>query len=75
MLIVFDDPFLTDAQVSDLTGVSKDKLAKLRVTGEGARYVKIGRAIRYRRSAVEAWLSQLERRSTSDGGSSADRAA
>lgn len=38
----------------------------MRVSGKGPPYLKIGRLVRYRLSAVEEWYSQQGRRSTSD---------
>jgi hypothetical protein len=65
---LLDDPLLPPEVVAELTGLTENYLAKRRMAGDGAPYVKIGKTIRYRRSAVEAWLSQLERRSTTDVG-------
>ena len=42
-------------------------LAKRRITGNGPRFLKVGRRILYRRSAVNAWLAECERNSTAEG--------
>lgn len=47
---------------------SASTLAKLRLKGGGPRFCKIGRAVRYRRSDLDAWLNSTGRRSTSDVG-------
>jgi len=58
---------LTPIQVAELTGLAVGTLAKLRLRGEGSRYLKLGASVRYREDDVEAWLAALpRRRSTSD---------
>lgn len=39
-------------------GVSASFLNKLRCTGGGPKYAKIGRAVRYDRSDIAAWLEE-----------------
>lgn len=72
---LLDDPLWPPALVAEATGLARSRLAKLRMTGDGPRYVKIGKAIFYRRSAVESWLRQLERNSTSDDATAAQQTA
>ena len=58
---------LTDRDVAAVTGLARSTLAKLRLRGDGPRFVKIGAAVRYREDDVQAWLAaQPRRRSTSD---------
>jgi predicted DNA-binding transcriptional regulator AlpA len=40
-----------------LLGLAEQTLRKLRSTGGGPPFVKLGRAVRYRPSDLEAWLS------------------
>lgn len=54
--------------VAQFTGLSVSYLAKLRVTGGGPRYRKIGRAVLYSTADVVAWLDANARASTSDRG-------
>ena len=54
--------------VAEFTGLSASYLAKLRVTGFGPPFKKIGRSVLYRKSDVEAWLQDHSRTSTSDTG-------
>jgi predicted DNA-binding transcriptional regulator AlpA len=61
--ILFDQ-----GQVAQRLGVSIRSLERWRMTGDGPRYIKMGRQIRYRAEDVEAWIATMERRSTSDGG-------
>lgn len=65
---------LTPAQVAELTGLAVGTLAKLRLRGEGAPFIKLGSAVRYHEDDVQAWLAaQPRRRSTSDVASSRAR--
>jgi excisionase family DNA binding protein len=45
---------------------SESTLAKKRLNGDGPSFVRIGRAIRYRRSDLDAWMSASIRTSTSE---------
>jgi excisionase family DNA binding protein len=45
---------------------SESTLAKKRLNGNGPPFVRIGRAIRYRRSDLDSWMSSSIRRSTSE---------
>lgn len=47
--------------------LSESTLTKMRLTGDGPPFVKVGpRAVAYRRSDLDAWLEARVRRSTSD---------
>ena len=48
--------------------LSTQRLAKMRLTGGGPPYAKIGRSILYRRTDLESWLASHSRHSTSDTG-------
>ena len=63
------DPILSPDEAVEYLGrrLSKQTLARRRVDGTGCPYLKIGSRIGYRRSALEAWLRDCERRSSSDG--------
>jgi hypothetical protein len=50
------------------TGLSVQRLAKMRLDGTGPAYVKAGRSIRYLPEDLDAWLQANRRRSTSDIG-------
>lgn len=66
------EPALTISPVdaAALLGISPETLRGWRLTGRGPRYVKLGGGktsrIRYRRSAIEAFLDDHTRSSTSD---------
>ena len=49
-------------------GISVSTLAKLRLTGKGPRYVKLGRRVLYDVRDLEAWAASRKRNSTSQGG-------
>jgi len=53
---------------ADFLGVSPRTLEGFRVRGGGPHFVKIGGAVRYRLTSLEAYLQEQERASTSDPG-------
>ena len=57
---------------SCLAALSVRTFEALRLRGGGPPYVKLGRAVRYRRDDVLAWAAGKLRRSTSDTGEAAD---
>jgi predicted DNA-binding transcriptional regulator AlpA len=46
-------------------GLAASTLEKLRVSGGGPRYVKLGRAVRYRLADLEDYLAERVRENTS----------
>jgi len=62
------DPLLTPRDASAFLGLSRSWLAKLRLTGDGPPFIKLGRQVRYRLGDLEAWLNGQVRSSTSDSG-------
>jgi excisionase family DNA binding protein len=55
-----DDVLLTEAEVADLLRVSPRTVRRWRNEGTGPPALRVGRRIRYRRSAVEAWLDRRD---------------
>ena len=51
---------------ADYCGSSESTFEKLRLTGGGPIYSKIGRRVVYRVEDLDAWLAASRRRSTSD---------
>jgi predicted DNA-binding transcriptional regulator AlpA len=51
-------------QTVTLTGLSRSSLAKKRCDGSGPAFFKIGRAVKYAASDVEAWILSRRRTST-----------
>jgi predicted DNA-binding transcriptional regulator AlpA len=56
-------------QAAQFTKLSISTLNKLRLTGDGPRYMKLGRRVVYARTALVDWMHRRERASTSDPGS------
>ena len=60
------EALLTVADVARLLRVSLSWLAKSRLTGEGPRFVKIGRSVRYPESFLREYIRMRTRSSTSE---------
>jgi predicted DNA-binding transcriptional regulator AlpA len=60
------DPLLHPKNAAKVLGVSESWLAKSRVTGDGPRFVKVGRAVRYPLSAIRDYIKSRTRGSTSE---------
>ena len=61
-----DDPLLTTSQAAEDLNCSGSFLAKERMRGTGPEFIRIGRAIRYSRSALDAYKAANTRVSTSE---------
>lgn len=59
-------PLKNAHEAAGYLGLSVSTLAKLRLTGEGPRYVRLGRRVLYDPSDLDAWISARKRTSTSD---------
>jgi excisionase family DNA binding protein len=57
---------LTPKEAAKLLKVSVSWLAKARMRGDGAPYIKVGRSIRYAESALIQWMKSRQRLSTSE---------
>jgi predicted DNA-binding transcriptional regulator AlpA len=53
-------------EAARLVGLSESTLAKLRLTGNGPIYCKLGRRVVYRPADLEEWLQSRTTRDTSD---------
>jgi hypothetical protein len=62
--------WLSPKQAEAYTGISSRSLERLRLTGGGPVYSKVGRLIRYNSVDLEDWMRRDRRNSTSDSGSS-----
>jgi excisionase family DNA binding protein len=60
------DSYLTTEEAAAYLKVAANSLAKRRVTGNTPRYFRWGRAIRYRREDLDAWMAERSARSTSE---------
>ncbi len=60
------EKYFSTRQAEERYKLSASFLAKLRVSGGGPPFLKIGRRVLYTRDAFEDWLDQHQRGSTSD---------
>jgi predicted DNA-binding transcriptional regulator AlpA len=65
-MIGSDDPLYDTEEAAEYCRRGQSTLEKLRLTGEGPVFIKAGRAVRYRKSDLDAWLNSHRRRSTSE---------
>ena len=63
------EDLLSTSKAAAYLGLSPSFLNKLRCTGNGPCYAKLGRRVLYRKAELNSWLEASRRRSTSDGGS------
>jgi len=62
-----ENPIVIGAdKVADLLGLSKSTLAKMRLSGKGPVFSKLGRRVVYRPEDVDAWIASRRFRSTSE---------
>ena len=47
-------------EVAELLGVTEGTLVNWRTKGRGPRYIKSGKAVKYRRAAVAEWIMEQE---------------
>jgi len=70
MLLEKMDPLLTIKDLARLTGRTPRTLQQWRIEHRGPAYVRLSgrRGVRYRQSAVRAWLESLEQVGSHHGG-------
>ncbi|MGB0906959.1 MAG: helix-turn-helix transcriptional regulator [Maricaulaceae bacterium] len=61
---------LSADQAADFLGLSKSTLSKMRLTGDGPIFIKMGRRVAYQPDDLQNWVKENRRRSTSDLGDS-----
>jgi hypothetical protein len=61
----FEDLLDTD-QAAEKLRIKRQTLETWRMTGDGPVYLKLGRRVFYRLSALEAWIAKNARQSTSE---------
>jgi len=61
--------FLDVKQAAELIGLSKSSLDKMRLTGRGPVYLRIGARVVYRRRDIDTWLDQYAQSSTAENAS------
>lgn len=62
---------LTEVDASQILNLKVTTLRRWRWSGEGPPHIKLGGAVRYRRSDLEAYIEAQRRTSTSDTGEAA----
>jgi excisionase family DNA binding protein len=60
------DRLLKANEAAEFLGLGHSTLAKLRVSGGGPNFLKLGRSVRYSREDLQRWADERSRRSTSD---------
>jgi len=58
---------LTEREAAPYLSLSTVTLQRLRLTGDGPRFAKLGKAVRYRRADLDSWIESRLTRSTSEG--------
>ena len=58
------DMLLKPAQLAEWVGSTSGALAQARYMGNGPKFIKCGRSVRYRVSDVNAWLDAQTRQQT-----------
>jgi predicted DNA-binding transcriptional regulator AlpA len=51
------EALLTDREVAGITRRKRSTLQKDRMRGDGIPFIRLGRLVRYRASAVDAWIA------------------
>jgi len=57
---------LHTSEAAEYLGLAAVTLERMRLTGEGPVFAKLGRSVRYRRADVDNWISSRIVRSTSE---------
>lgn len=59
---------LNTREAADYVRLGKPTMERFRISGEGPVFVKLGGAVRYRKTDLDSWIEARRVRSTSDGG-------
>lgn len=60
------DKLLNAADVANLLNLSTSTLAKMRLSGNTPKYIKMGRRVAYRQSDLDEWIEAQSFQSTSE---------
>jgi len=58
-------PYFSPSDAADYLDSSPSTLAKRRMRGDGPVFLRLGRAIRYRKADLDEWMAKTAARSTS----------
>jgi predicted DNA-binding transcriptional regulator AlpA len=64
--LLAQQPLLTQHQVSKQLGLSERTLERLRVSGDGPPFAKLGKRVFYRQSDLDDWIASRLCQSTSE---------
>ncbi|GAB3754395.1 hypothetical protein GCM10027591_03250 [Zhihengliuella somnathii] len=53
-------------ELAERLGTTERTLSEWRIRGTGPAFIRVGRGVRYRADAIDAWLLEQERHSTSE---------
>jgi predicted DNA-binding transcriptional regulator AlpA len=56
-MIDLDEPLIPEQEIAAAIGVKPQTLSAWRNQGEGPRFVKVGKLVRYRTSDINRWLA------------------
>lgn len=59
--------YLRTPEAAEYVGLSRQYLEIARYRGDGPAWIRIGRAVRYRRSALDEWMMMHEGKSLAQG--------
>lgn len=59
-------PFLTTEEAAKYLGLKRSTLEAWRCRGGGPKFIRLGRAVRYRSGDLEAWIESRTRSNTSE---------
>lgn len=60
------DNLISPATLAERLGTTERSLSEWRIKGRGPNFIRVGRGVRYRPEAVDAWLLAQEYASTSE---------
>lgn len=60
------DSLVTPCTLAERLGTTERSLSEWRIKGRGPKFIRVGRGVRYRLDAVDAWLLAREHASTSE---------
>jgi predicted DNA-binding transcriptional regulator AlpA len=61
-----NDKLMNEEGLAEWLGISQSAIAKMRVRGDGPRFLKLGRRVAYDPADVQAWLDARRVNSTSE---------
>lgn len=63
-----ENKLLTGREAAEYLGISEQTIRIQRITGRGAKFIKVGRLVRYRQTDIEAYLNARTFENTSQMG-------